>query len=117
MMTIWARVKEALSSLGLPVGNNRLFVASDGAKVPDRYLTYQVIVAVPERHVDDEEVIRSYLVQVNAWSRDGFESFPSVEGAMKAAGFYYQASRDMAYEEKTGHYGQSMDFRYYENKE
>lgn len=115
-MTIWARVKAALSGLGLPVGNIRLFLASD-KPLPERYLTYQVIVAVPENHVDDKEVIRSYLVQINAWSKDGFERFPDVEGAMREAGFYYQASRDMAFEEKTGHYGQSMDFRYYENKE
>jgi len=115
-MTIWARVKAALDGLGLPTGNMRLFLASD-KPLPARYLTYQVIVTSPEWHVDDKEVIRSYLVQINCWSQDGFENFPNVEGAMRAAGFYFQAARDMAFEDKTGHYGQSMDFEFYENKE
>ena len=56
------------------------------------------------------------LVQLNLWSRNGFESFPNVEAAMLAAGFLFQAERDMDYNENTGHFGQSKDFLFYEEK-
>ena len=111
-LTIWARVKSALAGMGLPVENNRL-LGKKGEKLPDRYITYQVISTVPEAHVDDREVLRSYLVQVNLWSRDGFESFPDVEAAMSAAGFLFQAERDMDFTD-TDHFGQSKDFLFIE---
>lgn len=115
-MTIWERINNALSGLGIPVGNIRLFLASK-EPLPDQYVTFQVITAVPERFVDDGEVVRSYLVQINCWSRFGFQSFPDVEVAMVAAGFSFQASRDMKFEDDSGHYGHSMDFIFEEDKE
>ena len=115
-MTIWQKVKDALAGLGIKTANNRLTLKT-GETWPDQYITFQVISAGPEEHVDDHETARSYLVQLNLWSRSGFESFPDVETAMLAAGFYFQAERDMDYDEKTGHYGHSKDYLYYEEKE
>lgn len=115
MATIWARTKAALAGLGLPVENNRL-VSQTGEVLPDRYISFQVISTAPEEHVDDHEVLRNHLVQLNCWSKDGFESFPDVEAAMLADGFLFQAERDMDYTE-TGHYGQSKDFLFMEEKE
>jgi len=115
MTTIWARVRSALSGLGVPVENNRLELQT-GETWPDRYITFQAISAVPEEHVDDREVLRSHLVQLNLCSKNGFESFPDVEAAMSAAGFLFQSERDMDYTE-TGHYGQSKDFLFMEEKE
>ena len=114
-ITIWSRTLSALSGLGVPVENNRL-VSQTGEALPDRYITFQVISTVPEGHVDDHEVLRNHLVQLNLWSKDGFESFPDVEAAMTAAGFLFQSERDMDYTE-TGHYGQSKDFLFMEEKE
>lgn len=115
-MTIWQTVNSALAGLGIRTANNRL-VLKTGEKLPDQYLTFQLISAGPEAHIDDHETARSYLVQLNLWSRSGFESFPDVETAMLAAGFYFQAERDMDYNENTSHYGQSKDFLFYEEKE
>ena len=115
MATIWARVRSALSGLGVPVENNKL-VLKTGETWPDRYITFQVISTIPEEHVDDHEVLRNHLVQLNLWSINGFESFPDVEAAMLAAGFLFQGERDMDMEE-TGHYGQSKDFLFLEEKE
>ena len=116
-MTIWTRVNSALSSLGVRTANGRLILKTKDDPWPDQYITYQVISGGPQEHIDDHETARSYLVQLNLWSRSGFESFPDVETAMLAAGFFFQAERDMDYNEKTGHYGQSKDFLYYEEKE
>lgn len=115
-MTIWAAVRSALAGLGLSVETNRRITQS-GEDLPDRFLSFQEIAAVPEEHVDDHEIVRAHLVQINLWSRDGFENFPDVEAAMKAAGFLFQAERDMEYDKETGHFGQSKDFLLWEEKE
>jgi hypothetical protein len=116
MPTIWARVNSALSGLGVRTANGRLILKTKNDPWPDQYITFQVIAAAPEEHVDDHEIGRAHLVQLNMWSRNGFESFPNVEDAMLTAGFLFQAERDMDYNENTGHYGQSKDFLYYEEK-
>lgn len=115
MTTIWARVRDALSGLGVPVEKDVLVTQTKEA-IPAQYITFQEIAAAPEAHVDDREISRSHLVQLNLWSIDGFESFPDVEAAMLAAGFLFQGERDMDMEE-TGHYGQSKDFLFIEEKE
>ncbi len=115
-MTIWQKVKDALAGLAIKTANNRLTLKT-GETWPDQYITFQVPSAGPEKYIDDHETARSYLVQLNLWSRSGFESFPDVETAMLAAGFYFQAERDMDYNDNTGHYGQSKDFLFYEEKE
>lgn len=114
MTTIWQRVTDALSGLGIPVHNARLI--AEAAELPEKYITFQVIAAAPEDFVDDREISRNHLVQLNMWSTPGFESFPDVEAAMSAAGFAFQAERDMDRAE-TGHYGQSKDFLFVEDKE
>ena len=115
MTTIWQRVFDALGSLGVPVEKTKL-VLETGAQKPEQYITYQVITTTPEGFADNREILRSHLVQLNLWSIDGFESFPDVEAAMLAAGFLFQGERDMDMEE-TGHYGQSKDFLFLEEKE
>lgn len=115
MTTIWARVRDALSGLGVPVEKDVLVLESEAA-VPARYITFQEIAAAPKAHVDDREISRAHLVQLSLWSIEGFESFPDVEAAMLAAGFLFQGERDMDMEE-TGHYGQSKDFLFLEEKE
>lgn len=115
-MTIQARVMAALASLGLRAEPVKLILGS-GEALPDMHITFQVISAAPEAHAEDREIARAHLVQVNLWSQNGFEAFPDVEGAMSAAGFLFQGGRDMELDEETGHYGQSMDFLFYEEKE
>ncbi|MGI6260025.1 MAG: hypothetical protein ACOYKC_09235 [Anaerolineaceae bacterium] len=117
-MKIWERVEAALAGIGMeiPVANNRL-ILNTGEDWPDRYIVYQVISSSSERHVDDREIERSHLVQVNMWSKNGFLNFPDVEGAMLSAGFSYDAGRDMEYDNETGHYGRSEDYLFIEEKE
>lgn len=115
MRTIWNRVNEALSGLGVRVANNRLVMESD-ERFPERFFVFQEITASPEEHFDDIETVREHLVQVNCWSRNGFEAFPDVESAMKAAGFVFSAARDLGFDNETGHYGRNMDFLFYEER-
>lgn len=106
----------ALANLGLRTEPIDLILGSKEV-LPDKYLTFQVISTAPDKHAEDREIARAHLVQVNLWSRKGFEAFPDVEGAMSAAGFLFQGGRDMEFDNDTGHYGQSMDFLFYEEKE
>lgn len=117
-MTIWERVEAALAGIGaeIPVANNQLILQT-GEAWPDRYIVYQVITSSPERHVDDREIERSHLVQVNMWSRNGFQSFPDVEAAMTGAGFFFDNGRDLEFDNETGHYGRNEDFLFVEEKE
>ena len=108
-MTIWDRVKSALTPLGLPLAANR-YMAATNAALPDLYLVYQLIASPPEQHADNVETQRSYLVQVTAWSRAGLAGLPDISGAMVASGFMAGSMRELPYSETTRHYGLAMDF-------
>jgi hypothetical protein len=114
-MTIYEICHAALSPLGLPLAAV-MMKPGKGQTYPDRYLVYQLISAPPEAHADDLETERTYLVQVNAWSRNGFIGFPDIEAAMLAAGFRYSSQRDLPFSTETGHSGLSLDFFYLENR-
>ncbi len=115
-MTIWARVKAALTGLGVPMAANA-FVAAEGAERPDVYLVYFLIVSPPLQHADNKETLREYAVQVSIYSRSGLASLPDVEGAMLAAGFMFETQRELPYNPETRHFGLAMDFNFVEEKE
>lgn len=115
-MTIWERVKAALTSLSVPMAAN-VYIPATEADRPDTYLVYSLVAGDPLQHADNEEKLREQTVQVNIWSRDGLTNHPDVEGAMLAAGFAFVESRELPYDEDTRHFGLAIDFNYVEDKE
>jgi len=115
-MTIWARVKAALTGLSVPMAANA-YVAAEGAERPDVYMVYFLVVSPPRQHADNRETLREYSVQVSIYSRDGLTGLPEVENAMLAAGFMFEAQRELPYNPETRHYGLAMDFNFVEEKE
>ncbi len=115
-MTIWERVKTALTSLSVPIAAN-VYIPASGSDWPATYLVYLLVVGDPLQHADDDETLREYTVQVSIYSRNGLASLPDVEGAMKAAGFTYVTERELPYEEDTRYFGLAIDFNYVEEKE
>jgi len=115
-MTIWEHMKAALTGLGVPMAANA-FIPSGGEERPDLYLVYFLIVSPPIQHADDGETLREYAVQVSIYSRDGLTGLPDVESAMLAAGFMFEAQRELPYNPDTRHYGLAMDFNFVEDKE
>jgi len=113
MSTIYELTYNALSGLGYPLAPT-VWVPSSGDERPDLYLIYFVVTASPVQHADNSEKHRSYLVQVNIFSRDGLNDLPDVRGAMLAAGFTAGPLRDLPFSTETEHYGLSMDFYYLE---
>ncbi|BCY18691.1 hypothetical protein hrd7_25400 [Leptolinea sp. HRD-7] len=112
-MTIWERVKNALTPLAVPLAQNQYQV--ENSEYPDLYLVYSIPAAIGVEYADDEEKGRNFLVMVNAFSRSGLVSLPDVKSAMKTAGFTPSTERELAFNETTGHYGWSMDFYWLED--
>ena len=115
-MTIWERVKSALSGLSVPMAAN-VYVPASETERPDTYMVYMLVAAPTLQHADDKEILREHSVQVSIFSRGGLVSLPDVESAMKAAGFMYETQRELPFNPETGHYGLAMDFNFVEDKE
>jgi hypothetical protein len=116
MTTIWERTATALTTLALPIAANRMIAAS-GQPLPDLYLVYQLITSPPEAHADNAEILRSYRMQVTAYSRSGLAGLPDIDAAMTAAGFMPSYKRELPYSETTRHYGLVQEYVYLEQKE
>ncbi|GAP11745.1 hypothetical protein BECAL_02938 [Bellilinea caldifistulae] len=114
-MTIWERIYNALAPLGLPMAAGAMIVDSESER-PDTYLVYFLVSSPPVQHADDNETLRSYLVQVSVYSRNGLKNLPDIAGAMKTAGFTQGARRELPYNPETRHYGLAMDFNYLEEE-
>jgi len=112
-VTIWERIKTAISGLGLATAANTMIVAS-GASLPEAYLVYQLISAPALQSADDVEKLSWQRVQVSYFSRAGLAGMPDVTAAMLAAGFRRMESRELPYSRETRHYGLAMDFGYVE---
>lgn len=112
-MTIWERVKAALSGLGKTMAANTMVMAT-GAELPDEYLVYQLISNPALQHADDEEKLRSYRVQVSYFSRAGLAALPDIDGAMRTAGFKRLPGRELPYNPATRHYGLALDYIFVE---
>jgi hypothetical protein len=112
-MTIWERVKAALTSLTVPMAASEYIVVTSTA-LPDLYLVYFQVSGVGEEHADDKEISRSKRVQVSVYSRAGLTNLPDVTGSMVAAGFTSGPDREIPYNPLTRHYGWAKDFFYLE---
>lgn len=112
-MTIWERVLNALTPLGLPVAENVLIVPS-GSSWPDVYITYFLVTGVPSFHADNVEKQRDRTIQVSYYNRAGLAAMPDIRGAMTGAGFAAGAEREIPLNQQTGHFGFAMDFVYKE---
>ncbi len=112
MTTIFERVATALSTLTPTPYGAGAYLSASPESIPDTYMSYQVISAPPAQHADDSETLRTYRVQVSAFSRAGMVNLPAVETAMKAGGFVYAGQRQLNYDERTRHYGVAYDFTF-----
>lgn len=109
---IWKLTKDALSGLGVTAAAGAFLQATPGKDLPDTYMTYQLIDMSPVAFADDEETLRSELVQVSVWSRAGLGGLPDVIGAMKRAGFMFSGGRELEYDAEGRHFGIAFDFEY-----
>lgn len=113
-MNIWEITEEALDTLNVPIAANVLIPAS-GTALPDLYLVYTLISSPPEQHADNDETLRSYRVQVSAYSRLGTAAIPNIDAAMLAAGFTRSGKRELPYSRETRHFGLAQDYIYLMN--
>ncbi len=109
VVTIWERIKDALTPLYEPMAANQYLVESY-ADLPDRFLVYQMVSDPPRQHADNLEVSRLYRVQVTIYDRHGLANLPDIEGAMLSAGFTRAGSLELPYNRQTRHYGLAADF-------
>lgn len=111
MMDIWSATRTALTGLELPMAANQ-YMAATGAEIPDTFLVYQLVTSPAQQHADDAETLRSYLMRVTYYSRDGLSTCPDIKNAMVAAGFSRGEFRELPYFQETRHFGLSFDFNY-----
>lgn len=112
-MTIWERVKSALSSLTVPVSASKLIVKTSD-DLPDVFIDFVLVDAPPEQHADNVEISRNYHVQVSVFSRAGLINLPDVTSLMVAAGFSRGAVTQLPPDQDTGHFGLALEFNYLE---
>jgi hypothetical protein len=66
-MTIWERVKNALSGLGVPTAAG-IYITTDGEELPDEFITYAMVSNPPEQFADNEQMMSSYRVQISYYN-------------------------------------------------
>lgn len=114
--TIWERTDSALSQLGVPYAASKLQIGT-GEDYPDLFMVYFSLPSTPDQYADDRETLRSYMMQVNIFSRDGLINLPDVDGAMIAAGFTKGREIEIPLDEETGHFGLGTEYNYLEESE
>ncbi len=114
-MSIWERVKSALSSLSIPMAQS-VYVPITGGNYPDAFIVYFLVSAPPDQHADNIETLTEYLVQVSYYDKSGLVNMPDIDGLMKTAGFTAGNRVEIPYNQTTRHFGLAMEFSYLEER-
>lgn len=114
MTTIFERVETALGTISPPVP---FASAPYKGTLPDAYITHQLINSPPELNADNEEVERSYTMQLSLWDKADIPATTKVDAAMKAAGFEKGDVRQLPQDPQTHHYGLAVEYVYFETQE
>lgn len=114
-MTIWERVKSALSSLPIPVVES-VYIPTSGGNYPDAFIVYFLVSAPPDQHADNIETLTEYLVQVSYYDKAGLVNMPDIDGLMKTAGFTAGNRVEIPYNQTTRHFCLAMEFSYLEER-
>jgi hypothetical protein len=114
-MSIWERVKSALSSLSISVVQS-VYVPVTGGNYPDAFIVYFLVNAPPDQHADNVEKLTEYEVQVSFYNKAGLANMPDIDGMMKAAGFTAGNRTELPYNQATRHFGLAMEFSYLEER-
>ena len=112
---IYSTIYNALDALGYPVREQGTF--SEGETLPETFTTYQIIDQPNNTHYDNVSASTTTRVQISLYSRK-----PAIKQAadttlktvMLPAGFLRASGRDLPFDQKTGHYGYTSDYKYYE---
>jgi hypothetical protein len=113
--TIWEDVNTALTPLALPMAAD-ILVTATGAELPDEFMVYSLIIAVPQQHTDNVEKNRLHHVQVSYYNRAGLTGMPDIPAAMVADGFTRGPTNDLPYNQLTRHFGHSLEFYFLEEE-
>jgi hypothetical protein len=109
--TIWERTEDALAGISQPKAAN-FYQAATGAELPDTFLVYFLVSSLPEQHADDDEVMRSWRMQISIYSRSGLAGLPDTDTPMLAAGFTRGPQRELPYNQMTRHFGLALEYIY-----
>ena len=114
-MTIWERTATALATLtGIPAAAaaNRSVL---GDPLPDVFVVYTLLSAVPQLSADDVETERFYRMQVALFSRSGLNALPDTDTAMAAQGMRFAGEHALEFSQITGHFGLAREYTYLED--
>ena len=112
MPTIFSITNDALATLSpaVPFAMDELI-----GTLPDVYIVYTLISGPPEQHADNEEIARSYRMQLSIMDKNGlYACLPAVDTAMRSAGFTKGPVRGLPKDSTTSHYGLAKDYFYLE---
>jgi hypothetical protein len=108
-MTIWERVRAALTPLATPMASGT-FITATPDDLPDLYLVYFLVSSPAEQHMDNVETLRSNRMQISVYSRNGLAGLPDVSGAMVSAGFMAGPKTELPYNQQTRHFGLALEY-------
>lgn len=93
---------------------------SPGAKLPETFITYQVIDAPNNTHYDNLPASTTRRIQLALYSAkpDIKQSADSLfKSMMVPAGFLRVSGRDLPFDGNTQRYGYTSDYRFYESED
>lgn len=110
-MNIFDRTKTALGTItpAVPIALDRL-ASLPGQSLPPVYLVFLLVTAPVEQWADNRIILRTYHMQVSAYSVNGLNALPDFNTAMTAAGFIESTKRQLPQDPHSGHYGLAQDY-------
>ena len=112
-MNIYNKICETL--VGYTVREQGSFAPNE--KLPDTFITYQIIDSPNDTHADNASTSTTYRIQFALYSTAPVikqDADDILKSLLIPAGFLRAGGRDLSYNKDTKHYGFASDYNYYE---
>ena len=118
MSNIYKTVCDTLEPLGYPLSLQGSY--ADNAIFPETFITYQLIDSQNNSHADNLPTSTTHRIQLSLYSKkpviqQGADT--TLKSVMLPSGFVRAGGRDLPFNQDTGHYGYTCDYRYFETEE
>ena len=110
-------IAKALKNIGIPCTK---LVWNDEDNIPEQYVTWYEILRKTKQTADDVEILETYHIAVNIYSRYGksyLDVLEKIEEQMERNGFIKSSYANEKFDKNTGYIHKPLSFKYYKHKE
>jgi hypothetical protein len=115
---IYEKIYNTLAPLGYTIREQGTF--KSGETLPESFITFLIVDSPNDTHYDNLPTSTTYRMQITLYSQKPSviqSANTTIKGLMLPAGFVRASGRSLPFNQDTGHYAWTQDYKLFETEE